>query len=108
MLRRTHLVIGLAIALHFVSHVTNQFLFIFIVLLSTVLPDIDSGFSALGRNWFAKPVQIMTSHRGYLHSYTFAVFASIIISLIYPVAALPFFLGYSFHLLADSFTVLGI
>jgi len=100
--------IGLAIALHFVTHVTHQFAFILIVLAATVLPDIDSGFSALGRNWFAKPVQVLTSHRGFLHSYTFCIFVSIIISLAYPIAALPFFLGYSFHLLADSFTIQGI
>ena len=108
MLRRTHLLIGLAVALHFVSHVSHQFSFIFIVLIATVLPDIDSGFSALGRNWISKPVQMITSHRGFLHSYTFCVPASIIVSLINPVFALPFFLGYSFHLLADSFTVQGI
>jgi membrane-bound metal-dependent hydrolase YbcI (DUF457 family) len=108
MLRRTHLAIGLAVALHFVQHVSNQFLFIAIVMVATVLPDIDSGFSAFGKNWFAKPLQVMVSHRGFLHSYTFCLPASIALALIYPVAALPFFLGYSFHLFTDAFTVQGI
>ena len=108
MLRRTHLAIALAVALHFMSHVSHEYIFLVIVLVATVIPDIDSGFSALGKHWFSKPVQAITSHRGFIHSYTFCIALSIIIALIYPIAALPFFLGYSFHLLADSFTVQGI
>jgi membrane-bound metal-dependent hydrolase YbcI (DUF457 family) len=108
MLRRTHLVIGLGIALSFISHVNNQFLFLFVVMLATVLPDIDSGFSALGKHWFTKPVQLFVSHRGFLHSFTFCITVSILLAFIYPPVALPFFLGYALHLFADSFTMQGI
>lgn len=108
MLRRTHLAIGLAIALQFIHHVNHQFLFLLVIMVATVLPDIDSGFSSLGKNWFAKPVQALVSHRGFLHSYTFCILISALLALLYPIIALPFFMGYSFHLLADSFTVQGI
>jgi inner membrane protein len=108
MLRRTHLAVGLGIAMHFVTHVPDQFLFIFMVMLATVLPDVDSGFSALGKSWFTKPVHLFVSHRGILHSYTFCVAVSVALTFIYSPLALPFFLGYSMHLFADSFTVQGI
>lgn len=108
MLRKTHLVIGLAVALHFFPHVNNKWLFLPLVLISTLLPDLDNGTSLFGRNFVSRGVQSVTTHRGFFHSYTFCIPASIILTFIYPVAALPFFLGYSFHLLADSFTVRGI
>ena len=108
MLRRTHLIIGLGIALAFVNHVSSKFLFLFVVMIATVLPDIDSGFSALGKHWITKPVQAVVSHRGVLHSFTFCIASSIVLAFIYPPVALPFFLGYGLHLFADSFTVQGI
>ena len=108
MLRRTHLAIGLAVMLYFLPHVNDKVIFIPILLISSLLPDIDSGFSFFGRKAIAKPIQFISSHRGFFHSYTFCIIASILLALFYPVFALPFFLGYSFHLLADSFTINGI
>ena len=105
---KTHLAIGLAVALFFAPHVTEPILFVPIVLFSSLFPDVDSGFSYIGKNPFAKPVQMTTSHRGIVHSYTFCAALSILIAFLFPVAALPFFLGYSFHLFADAFTVQGI
>ncbi len=108
MIKRTHLVIGLAIALYFLPLVKHKFLFIPIVLAASILPDIDSGFSQIGRKKIFRPVQMVFTHRGPLHSYTVCVFFSLIFAFIYPVFALPFFLGYSFHLFLDSFTINGI
>lgn len=108
MLRKTHLAIGLAASLYFLPHVTNKIIFIPIVLIASILPDIDSGFSTLGERGIFKMVQMTTKHRGILHTYTFCIAVSILLTTVYPVAALPFFLGYSFHLLADSFTIRGI
>ena len=105
---KTHLAIGLAVALFFAPHVTEPLLFIPIVLVSSLFPDVDSGFSYIGKNPLSKPVQMTTDHRGIVHSYTFCVALSILIALLFPIAALPFFLGYSFHLFADAFTVQGI
>jgi membrane-bound metal-dependent hydrolase YbcI (DUF457 family) len=108
MLRRTHLAIGVGTALNLLPHVNNEYLFFVIVMIATVLPEIDSGIPNLWKGWLSDKAEEGTSHRGFLHSYTFCIPASLVIAFIYPFAALPFFLGYSFHLFADSFTVEGI
>ena len=53
-------------------------------------------------------MQWIFSHRGVIHSYTVCISVALIFAFFYPIFALPFFLGYSFHLLADSFTPRGI
>jgi inner membrane protein len=108
MLWKTHLAIGLAVALYFSSKVTYPLVFIPVVLLASIFPDIDSGFSYLGRKRIFRPVQMVSYHRGIIHSYTVAIIISVVFAFFYPIFALPFFLGYSLHLFADSFTSDGI
>lgn len=108
MIKRTHLAIGLAAALYFLPFVNHKLLFIPVVLISSLLPDIDSSFSQLGKKNIFRPVQMVFTHRGPLHSYTLCIFFSLLFAFFYPIFALPFFLGYSFHLFADSFTINGI
>jgi len=108
MIWKTHLAMGLAVALYFVGKVTHPLVFIPVVLFASLFPDIDSGFSYLGKKPIFKPVQMVSSHRGVIHSYTLAIFLSIVLAFVYPIVALPFFLGYSFHLFADTFTVQGV
>ncbi|HEA46398.1 MAG TPA: metal-dependent hydrolase [Candidatus Pacearchaeota archaeon] len=108
MLWKTHFAIGLAVAIYFSSYVPNPVIFIPVVLIASLLPDVDSGFSFLGRKPVFRPLQWTTNHRGVIHSYTLGILVSFLIALFYPILALPFFIGYSFHLIADSFTVQGI
>jgi len=108
MLKRTHLVVGLAVGLYFLPFVTHKFFFIPVILVASLLPDIDSGSSQLGRKKIFKPIQWTVSHRGIIHSYTLCIALSFLLAFFYPFLALPFFLGYSFHLLLDSFTIHGI
>ena len=108
MLWKTHLAIGIAVAIYFSSYVPQPLTFIPIVLIASLLPDIDSGFSYLGKKPIFRPIQWTTNHRGIIHSYTFAILISLAIALFYPLLALPFFVGYSFHLISDSFTSQGI
>jgi len=108
MIWKTHLAMGFAVSLYFASKVTYPFVFVPVVLFASLFPDIDSGFSYLGRKPIFKPVQMVSSHRGIVHSYTMAIFLSIVLAFIYPIVALPFFLGYSLHLFSDSFTPQGI
>jgi len=108
MIWKTHVAIGLAVALYFAGKVTSPLLFVPVVLFASLFPDIDSGFSYLGRKPIFKPVQMVSSHRGIIHSYTMAIILSAALAFFYPILALPFFLGYSFHLFADSFTSQGI
>lgn len=108
MLKRTHAAVGLVIGLYFLPFVTYKFLFVPIVLLSSLLPDIDSTYSSIGQRRVFRPVQLVFKHRGALHSFTFCVLISLFFAFFYPIIALPFFFGYGFHLLADSFTLAGI
>jgi membrane-bound metal-dependent hydrolase YbcI (DUF457 family) len=108
MIKRTHLVIGLALGLYFLPLITHKVLFIPIVLLASVLPDVDSINSNIGRRMIFRPIQYFFAHRGPLHSYTIAIIFSILLAFFLPIFAFPFFLGYSVHIFADSFTVRGI
>lgn len=100
--------IGLAIGLYFLPFVTYKFWFIPVILIASVLPDIDSASSSIGRKSIFRPAQAFLTHRGPLHSYTVCVALSSVFAFFLPIFALPFFLGYSFHLFADSFTINGI
>jgi len=108
MIKKTHLAIGLAFGLLFVPHVTHKLWFVPIVLISSLLPDIDSAYSSLGRWKIFRPLQLFVKHRGLLHSVSFCVFISILLAFFIPSFSLPFFLGYFGHLFADSFTSEGI
>ena len=108
MMSKTHLVIAMFVVLLFVSHVSNQFLFMLVALIATTLPDIDTGFSTIGRFEETRIVRFLTKHRGFFHSFTFCVLAAIVFAFFIPFISLAFFIGYATHLFADSFTVGGI
>ncbi len=108
MLLRTHLALMIfAIAL-FVSLVNAPLLFIFVALIATLLPDIDTGFSTLGKHRGFRFLQFFVRHRGIIHSFTFCIIISIVLAVFWPVASFGFFLGYGLHLFMDSFTAEGI
>lgn len=105
---KTHLVITLAAILLFLPHVSNQYIFIPVAFIATFIPDIDSAFSFLGRFKGSRILQLFFKHRGVFHSLTFCALISIILAFFIPAIVFPFFLAYSLHLFADSFTVQGI
>ena len=108
MLWKTHLAIGASATLYFLPFMNNKLVFLPVVLLSSLLPDVDEGSSILGRRSIFRPIQWLFSHRGMIHSYTFCIGVALLFALFLPVVAFPFFLGYSLHLAADSFTERGI
>lgn len=108
MLLKTHLAIAVAAILLFLPKINNKIVFIFVALIATMLPDIDSGFSTIGKFPAWKPFQFFSKHRGMIHSFSFCIFISLLLAVFWPVASLAFFLGYGLHLLADSFTKDGI
>jgi inner membrane protein len=108
MLIKTHLAITLCLALFFVPYVKWPLMFLLIALLATYIPDIDSKNSKIGNHWYLRPFQWLAGHRGFVHSFSFLVLITVALALFLPYVALPFFLGYSSHLVADSFTVEGI
>jgi len=108
MMIRTHLAITGLLVLLFLPHITDKFIFVSVAFLATLLPDIDSGFSTVGRMKATRMIQFFVKHRGLFHSFTFCIVVSILLAFFLPVLSLPFFLAYSLHLFADSFTVDGI
>ena len=107
---KTHIAIAVFFILLFISHAGYKIVFTLVSLIATMLPDVDSAFSKFGRAKAARVVQFFTRHRGFFHSFTFCIVVSVVLALFSPtvILALPFFLGYSVHLLADSFTSEGI
>lgn len=108
MLLKTHMTFAVFLIILFFEHVKAPWIFTGIVLIATILPDLDSGFSSFGRHLIFRPLQFFTKHRGIIHSFSFAVLASVVLSVFWPVLSLGFFVGYSVHLIADSFTRDGI
>jgi len=108
MLIKTHLAITLCFVLVFFNYVEDKLVFVFVALVATFIPDIDSRFSSIGQKKVARILQFFTKHRGVIHSYTFLFVVTFFIVLFFPVIAFGFFLGYGLHLFADSFTKEGI
>ncbi|MBD3252858.1 hypothetical protein GF386_03950 [Candidatus Pacearchaeota archaeon] len=108
MLLKTHLVFAVFVILLFVSHVNNKLVFVGLVLASTVFLDIDSSHSSLGRYLVFRPFQFLVRHRGFIHSFTLAFVFSALLAIFWPVGSFGFFVGYSLHLITDSFTKEGI
>lgn len=108
MLIRTHLAITLFFVLALLSIVEHKLIFFIVALIATFIPDIDSRFSSIGRPKINRLLQFFTRHRGIIHSFTFLILLTIPLVLFFPAIALGFFLGYSSHLIADSFTYDGI
>ena len=108
MLLRTHLAFAFLVIILFVRHVNNQWIFIAMVLIATVLPDLDTGFSSWGSHWIFRPLQFFVKHRGVVHSLTTATLLSILLAVLWPIVSLGFFVGYSVHIVLDSFTREGV
>lgn len=105
---KTHLTISSALMLFFLPYVNYKLVFVPVILIATLLPDIDSAYSKLGHHWLFRPMQFFVRHRGPVHSLTICVLISLAFAFYLPVVALPFFLGYSSHLMADGLTEEGV
>jgi membrane-bound metal-dependent hydrolase YbcI (DUF457 family) len=108
MLLKTHLAFAALIVILFLSHINNKILFSLMVFVATVIPDLDGNSTSWGRHLIFRPLQFFTKHRGIIHSFSFAILISVVLAFYWPIASLGFFLGYSVHLLTDSFTKEGI
>ena len=108
MLIKTHLMFAIFGIILFINFVNDKFIFVGLFILATFLPDMDAGFSTLGKRAISKPIQLITRHRGILHSFSFLIAVSIVLSMYWPVASLGFFMGYAIHILCDSFTKDGV
>ena len=105
---KTHFAITLFSVLFLIEHVEHKLVFVVVAFIAALIPDIDNGFSTLGKYNLFRPVQFFTRHRGLIHSFTLCAILTLILAWRWPIYALPFFLGYGLHLFADSFTLDGI
>ena len=108
MLLKTHLAFAALFIILFIQHVNSPLIFAGMVILATIIPDLDSGFTNFGRHLIFRPLQFFVKHRGIIHSLTMAILLSFLIAVFFPVASLGFFVGYSIHIVSDSFTKEGI
>ncbi len=108
MLIRTHLAITLFFVLLLFNFADDKLIFVFVSLVATFIPDIDSRFSKIGKKKIARILQLFVEHRGIFHSFTFLFLLIFFLIPFFPVVAFGFFLGYGSHLLADCLTVTGI
>lgn len=114
MMFKTHLFFGIFLSLVFLYFFTysNPYLFVSLVCLGSVLVDIDSSHSKLGRKF--KPLswifEYIFGHRGFLHSLV-AAFLLLLLSLyLFHISLLAFalILGYLGHIFLDAFTINGV
>lgn len=108
----THLAIGLLAALVFLSlsSIGSPLVFVFLVCIGGLLPDIDHQGSWINKilpvtRWFAR----FFTHRGFFHS----VFPVVLIYFVFWLFRFSFVgfglaFGYLVHLVSDSMTKLGV
>jgi inner membrane protein len=108
MFLKTHLLIALFLVLAFFSYISNPLIFLPVAFIGTILPDIDSRFSKIGKRKIFRIFNFFMKHRGIMHSFTFLFLVSSLLFLTFREALLPFAASYSLHLVLDALTIQGI
>lgn len=105
----THLLFGLIlswIAVDVVG-VNDAFVTVALILLASLLPDIDERTSTLGRK--VKLVGLLSKHRSFFHSIFFLVICMVLLSIFLQLETVYWFaLAYLLHLLLDALTPMGV
>ena len=89
-------------------YIVMPFYVLIFILLATVFVDVDIGNSKAGNHWYLRPLQLLTRHRGFLHSLIVGVFLSLILGSVSLWAGFGFFVGYLSHLFLDCLTKGGV
>ncbi|MDO8517643.1 MAG: metal-dependent hydrolase [Nanoarchaeota archaeon] len=110
MLLRTHLAFAFLVyfLLLWLNFLDEKILFLSFLIAATILVDIDSKKSFIGKLFIFRPLQLFFSHRGVFHTLLAAVVFSFFIYLYSKTAAFAFFLGYILHLILDCMTYFGV
>lgn len=106
---KTHLLFGLLLSVIWFEFVStnNPVLTLILILLGSLLPDIDEKSSLLGRR--VKILSLFTKHRGFFHSILFGVVAVLLLSLIVShIHVWAFVAGFVSHLVLDALTPMGV
>lgn len=114
MMLRTHLAFGFLIGMLSLNYlnVPNIYLFLGIVCISSILADVDSSKSRIGKKikTLSWTIEKTFGHRNIFHS-IFPLVAIIILFFFYlkwNVVGMAMIIGYSSHLFIDCFTRMGI
>lgn len=107
-MRTTHLLFTALIYLLLIKlNIINfSILGLIIILIATIIPDIDAETSKLGRK--VKLISTSFKHRGFFHSLLFGILATGIFYYANTNLYIEFFIGYFAHLLLDSLNYAGI
>lgn len=112
MMAHTHMAFGLLFGLLSLSflHPANKYVFIGIVIFSSLLPDLDHPQSKLGRKlFFSRIFNIFFGHRGFFHAIWIPLAAWLILSLGFGISyGSAVFIGYFAHLFSDGLTKSGV
>ena len=112
MMFQTHLMFSLLIGLYLMERFSNKYLFLILVLIGTMLPDLDNPYSKLGRK--VRPVssliKFIFGHRKLFHS---LIFVSLLFFVIYYILdfkliGIALSVGFVLHLVLDGLTKEGI
>jgi inner membrane protein len=102
---RQHMGMALVIGIGLFHNDVMGFVYTPLMMVGSLLPDIDTPFSKLGKyNIFAA----MMRHRGFMHSLLTSGIIAVAGTLINPVVGVWVSVGYLSHLFADSLTPSGI
>lgn len=111
---RTHLVFGILLSLVFLHFfpAINPYFFIPLVCLGSLIVDIDTSRSSIGRkfrplSWF---LEAFFGHRGFFHSLVVAFLFLLLSIYLFSISFLAFapVLGYLSHIFLDGFTPSGV
>ena len=112
MMWKTHLVFGILCGLLVMNvyDVTSFWIFFPLVILGSLLPDIDERHSKINQGLpVFRWLSVLVKHRGIFHSIFMATGLAVLLYwLVGMQYAMPLFVGYMSHLLIDSLTKSGI
>lgn len=108
MMMKTHLAFGIFSGLILLPFINNKFIFLFMVIICSLLPDIDIAYSYLGKYKIFRLLQWFVKHRGVIHSFTFCLAISLLLAVFFPILSVGFFVGFMGHLFCDLITSDGL
>lgn len=112
MLAKTHIAFGLLTGLILLPyiHPSNSYIFIALIAIASILPDIDCPRSKISNKIPIIPriISIFFKHRGMFHSIFFAFLIPYAVYYFNPGYGIATFIGYTSHLLIDALTEEGI
>lgn len=112
MMYYTHFAFGLLVSLASIKFfsINNNLLFVLIVLLFSIFPDIDEKRSKIGKKYklTSAIINFIFGHRGFFHSIYIPLILYLLFYNLNNEIGIAILLGYASHLFADGLTKNGI